>query len=113
MTNLQKSEAERQKIIDALGKISFKTATILKEIAENKNPVVDTDYLKEKTNLPGKELGASLNALTMIKINDKQLIERLPFKESKGNSKYFWNEEAAYKGQVFLVLKEVLEKYGV
>ena len=104
-------KTKMKEIIESLSKITLTTANVLKIIADNKNPVFDTDYLRGKTDLGGKQIGAIMNALTKIKIGDKQLIERLPIKLDRSNSKYCWNVDAASKEEIFVILKNLFKKY--
>jgi hypothetical protein len=100
----------RQKILDSLEGVSIETAKVLFEIAGDKNLAIDTAKIEELTGISGRILGARLGAILTIRVDGKPLLERSPIIVGKGNSKYFWTEVVG-KGEIYLVLKEIIEKF--
>lgn len=102
----------RVKIIKDLKGISLDTVKVLLLIAKDKNPVVGTDDLRKKIHLRENELGGTLRAITSIRIEGKQLVERLPFKTNRNNSLYLWDDNVAHKDDVVEAIEESLSNYG-
>lgn len=110
---MNKTEELRIEIIKALSKLTLDTVSILELICGDYNLTFETDQISNQVNIDGKKLGAILNALTKIRINGKQLIEKMPMKISRNNSKYLWNKNVAYKDQVRTVLKQIKQKFQI